>query len=120
MKKLQNNFTIPEQSKRLLELGVPANSADCYWYEYDLKRKNREYRCPHVRNNHTYRFADFFRCFGFGYIPCWSVGRLREIFCICSSVNGTREYPFCNDQAAWWITEFEFKKEFIDFSKLED
>ena len=30
MKKLQNNFTTPEQSKRLLELGVPADSADCY------------------------------------------------------------------------------------------
>ena len=30
IKKLQNNFTTPEQSKRLLELGVPADSADCY------------------------------------------------------------------------------------------
>ena len=29
MVKLQNNFTTPEQSKRLLELGVPADSADC-------------------------------------------------------------------------------------------
>lgn len=29
MSKLQNNFTTPEQSKRLLELGVPADSADC-------------------------------------------------------------------------------------------
>ena len=33
--KLQNNFTTPEQSKRLLELGVPADSADCYIYTYD-------------------------------------------------------------------------------------
>ena len=30
MKKLQCNFTTPEQSKRLLELGVPADSADCF------------------------------------------------------------------------------------------
>jgi hypothetical protein len=29
MRKLQNNFTTPEQSKRLLELGVPVDSADC-------------------------------------------------------------------------------------------
>ena len=29
IKKLQNNFTTPEQSKRLLKLGVPADSADC-------------------------------------------------------------------------------------------
>ena len=29
MSKLQNDFTTREQSKRLLELGVPADSADC-------------------------------------------------------------------------------------------
>lgn len=33
MSKLQNNFTTPEQSKRLLELGVPADSADCFWFD---------------------------------------------------------------------------------------
>ena len=32
MKTLQNNFTTPEQSKRLLELGVPADSADIYYH----------------------------------------------------------------------------------------
>ena len=37
MKQLQNNFTTPEQSKRLLELDVPADSADCYWL-YTQKR----------------------------------------------------------------------------------
>lgn len=31
IKKLQNNYTTPKQSKRLLELGVPADSADCYY-----------------------------------------------------------------------------------------
>lgn len=31
MSKLQNNFTTSEQSKRLLELGIPTNSADCYY-----------------------------------------------------------------------------------------
>lgn len=30
MKKLQNNFTTPEQSKRLLELGVPEWTADIH------------------------------------------------------------------------------------------
>ena len=36
MKQLQNNFTTPEQSKRLLELGVPANSADCYLTKFGI------------------------------------------------------------------------------------
>ena len=32
MKQLQNNFTTPEQSKRLLELGVHEDSADMMYY----------------------------------------------------------------------------------------
>ena len=31
MKTLQNNFTTPEQSKKLLELGVPIDSADMFY-----------------------------------------------------------------------------------------
>ena len=115
MRTLQNNFTTPEQSKRLLELGVPADSADCFYKEpYTtaciLRNCDRfSYYCGDADRNVDYS----------KYTPCWSVGRLREIFCICSSVSANREYPFCNDQVVWWITEFEFKKEFINFSKLE-
>ena len=35
MKNLQNNFTTQEQSKMLLELGVPADSSDCIRWSYD-------------------------------------------------------------------------------------
>lgn len=38
MKKLQNNYTTPEQSKRLLELGLPADSADCYYRDFASSR----------------------------------------------------------------------------------
>lgn len=116
IKKLQNNFTTTEQSKRLLELGVPANSADLYT---QLGFENLIW----IRNTKSELSEDFFDILlNLKQLntPIWSVGRLREIFCICSSVNGTREYPFCNDQVVWWITEFEFKKEYIDFSKLEE
>lgn len=41
IKKLQNNFTTPEQSKRLLKLGVPADSADCGIVE-DIMHGGRE------------------------------------------------------------------------------
>ena len=118
MKLLQNNFTTPEQSKRLLELGVPADSCDSYYIAEDEAMPNW---LPYKKSYSEWRKEAFGLSHGYTeIIPCWSVGRLREIFCICSSVNGTREYPFYNDQVAWWITEFEFKKEFIDFSKLED
>lgn len=82
MKKLQNNFTTQEQSKRLLELGLPADSADCiiknnkhvYKYNFDMEptmtqlieRLNTD-DCINVYN------------------PCWSVGRLIEIYHICVS-----------------------------------
>lgn len=33
MKTLQNDFTTPEQSKRLLELGLPADSANMRYRE---------------------------------------------------------------------------------------
>lgn len=67
MSKLQNNFTNIEQSKRLLELGVPADSADCYYTESGkIEIKNTS--------------LDIL------YTPCWSVGRLMEIFDICCAI----------------------------------
>lgn len=45
IKRLQNNFTTPEQSKRLLKLGVPADSADLqipYIEYYDLSPSDNE------------------------------------------------------------------------------
>ena len=79
MKQLQNNFTTPEQSKRLLELGVPADSADCY-YE-NVARK--EIRQGKEKDN------DFFTSNRTKYLPCWSVGRLIEIYCIAKGVTHT-------------------------------
>jgi hypothetical protein len=64
MKRLQNNYTTPEQSKRLLELGVPAWTADCYYKEsgkIEIKNTALDTLYP----------------------SCWSVGRLIEIYHIC-------------------------------------
>ena len=73
--KLQNNFTSIEQSKRLLKLGIPANSADCFYIDehsrifvawvYDIELD------PAIKN--------------LRYIPCWSVGRLIEIYLTCAN-----------------------------------
>lgn len=71
MSKLQNNFTTPEQSKRLLELRVPADSAD-YYFE----------KCTGdiciIKKGTFSTFCDK------NEIPCWSVGRLIEIYEICT------------------------------------
>ena len=77
MSKLQNNFTTPEQSKILLELGVPADSADCY-YKMNLYSFKTE-MCFTKEDNILYH-----------YTPCWSVGRLVEIWELCTSIKFER------------------------------
>lgn len=129
MKKLQNNFTTAEQSKRLLELGVPADSADCYWQlRSDSLAENWEYRCyigtsPAIKDN-LYSYRN-------GYtIPCWSVGRLIEILeIILGSPWSDKE--LLGKQGTLLervVSDFEdvvkykemFKDNRIDFSKLEE
>lgn len=78
IKKLQNSYTTHEQSKRLLELGLPADSADCF------------YRCEdsdyiYVLYNKSFSRMQALMKYKKEIIPCWSVGRLIEIYHICVS-----------------------------------
>lgn len=127
IKKLQNNFTTPEQSKRLLELGVPADSADCYYV---------------TKNNYTAILHDelFTKCRdnlikvsktayrvkmqNDDVLPCWSVGRLIEIVNIYS-IPKIKEAGFhllaqdFDDLIETMIVSIKMKVEhnWIDFSK---
>ena len=117
MKTLQNNFTTPEQSKLLLELGVPADSADCYYSDrrsmiWVLGKFDRIDWEARVGN-------DLF------YTPCWSVGRLIEIFELCY-IDRLESHTWYNhkekgnsviERVLW---DFDDKKDKLDFSKLED
>ena len=117
MKKLQNDYTTPEQSKRLLELGVPADSVDCFysnilgnWY-LDIIPQHKNYTC--ISNG----MDDL-------YLPCWSVGRLIEIYLLCVE-EGENITPnvifFKGDNKSLIENLIEwFETESIDFSKLED
>lgn len=106
MKQLQNNYTSPEQSKRLLELGVPADSADCfispigYMGIWQDEYEDKIYRVD--------------------YIPCWSVGRLIEIYVIARGVD-TAYLPIERDEdtVKYLIRLYEEKVKDLDFSKLE-
>lgn len=109
--KLQRNFTTPEQSKRLLELGVPEWTADCF-YKLDLYSFKTE-MCFTKEDSLLYH-----------YTPCWSVGRLIEIMNICSIHNIVSIYRTDRD-----ITQIDIIIETIinringnsiDFSKLEE
>lgn len=116
MKTLQNNFTTPEQSKRLLELGVHIKSADCYYCIINATiQQGIEVICDSniFFDINTY-LKDFF--------PCWSVGRLIEIADICYTSLVKKEYYIkqkdCNTD--YLLKIFELAGNSMDFSKLEE
>lgn len=118
MKTLQNNFTTPEQSKRLLELGLPADSADCYL----MRSLNTVTFYPHILFGETYTQKDKFLNV-LDYLPCWSVGRLIEIFDICASeyMNGIK-IPRNHIILDKVLIEFlgVLQRGDMDFSKLDE
>lgn len=104
MSKLQNNFTTPEQSKRLLELGIPAWTADCYYKEsgkIEVKNTALDELFP----------------------SCWSVGRLMEIYHICipnTSIYGWSYHEDVNgNYIDYIIQEYVDAYGELDFSKLK-
>lgn len=126
MKRLQCNFTTPEQSKRLLELGVPADSADLFYSKFECETfGNRPTLC------YDKKYSDIVP-YGYenDYLPCWSVGRLIEILeIILGSPWSDKE--LLGEQGTLLervVSDFEdvvrykevFKDNRIDFSKLEE
>ena len=109
MKTLQNDLTTIEQSKRLLELGVPKNSANHY-YGKDGKLHYIDGTIPYSLLWET------------GCTPCWSVGRLIEISELCYTSLSDRDYFIrqkdCNTD--FLIKMFELGADMMDFLKLEE
>lgn len=108
MKKLQRNFTTPEQSKRLLEFGVPEWTADCY-FRLDLYSYKTE-MCFTKEDSLLHH-----------YTPCWSVGRLIEIYeivgenagqCVSTTKSTSRTESL--------VQLYEENATLLDFSKLEE
>lgn len=90
MKKFQEDGTTPEQSKLLLELGIPADSANYSRFQDDFY--------PEVLHS---KYSEYMEKLIFtepeDYTPCWSALRLMEIIDICAlgenSDPNTEEYP---------------------------
>ena len=94
-------YTTPEQSKQLLELGVPADSADCIYVKHVM---NSDYDLEILKERSYSEEVSEFEGF-YDYIPCWSVGRLIEIYVNLSS----HEY-----------VSLIFKKTFTPMDKILD
>lgn len=114
MKTLQNNFTTAEQSKRLLELGVPADSADCYYVSYkDSEDCEISIRTKGDTGNAFFKVVS--------YVPCWSVGRLLEIYVIVRGLDiSYLPIERGEDMVKYLIRLYEEKAKDMDFSKLEE
>lgn len=111
MKTLQNNFTTPEQSSRLLKLGVPADSADMkYWEGHRITEDDIPLLLvpgvPYSKSNME-----------FNNLPCWSVGRLIEIYATCTDCS-LFELPLEDSLIDTLIDGIEWNR--LDFSKLEE
>ena len=122
MKKLQKDFTTTEQSKRLLDLGVPADSANCCYPETHLGERVKTADYVHV-------LGDGERILGDKAIPCWSVGRLMEIFEICDITPLGTENNMCSIPSIKRMSYMEYmikcftkaiEMRILDFSKLKE
>lgn len=120
--KFKNNFTTTEQSKRLLELGVPVNSADCYFGSYPGHPDWAVIRQSEfdTENDALFRLNE-------DITPCWSVGRLIELLVTCAIdkehvkciIEEITNYAAPVETYVNVITYLCKEKE-LDFSKLED
>ena len=107
---MENNFTTPEYSKCLMDLGLPPETADCMmtgWHEPYLIA---------VKYNQIGQFNE-------NYVPCWSVGRLIEIYNKC--INDTKDgitIPKNHIVLQEVLIEFfgALQYKWLDFSKLND
>ena len=126
MEKLQNDFTTPKQSKRLLELGVPEWTANCVLRHYCWANDNSdesgwELPCIVWSADALDRFIDdeYDRV-----LPCWSAGRLMEIFDKCQTCRTYchkewAEYTAFDDYIEYIICAFSRWHSTLDFSKLK-
>ena len=111
MKNLQKDRTTPEQSKILLELGIPIESANIVYY-HTPDSLHDPYFITETRQLENLKA-------GKG-LPCWSVGKLINIFECCTSVkyNHNSDMSLLDDIFSK-IQSF-INANLFDFSKLED
>lgn len=120
IKKLQHCFTNPIQSKRLLKLGVPADSADCFFYLNTDDSDNPHILYKKLSEKQVDYDSPFSSIKALLY-PCWSVGRLIEIYIIARELD-TAYLPIerGEDMVKYLIQLYEEKVKDLDFSKLEE
>ena len=117
--KFKNNFTTREQSEKLLGLGIPADSADCFFYlntNYSDKPHILYKKLSETQADYDSPVSSITAIL----YPCWSVGRLMEIIVECYQVDMPFRYFMRGGMIESLINTFIELKGEIDFSKLEE
>lgn len=118
--KLQNNYTTPEQNKRLLEFGVPIDTADCY---YTFHGDNIAVLPEGISYSKFCKSIE--KVLGERLFPCWSVGRLMEILKKCIERDDDKEVIFMEltykqGPIVNLLMDVFEDRPVMDFSKLEN
>lgn len=114
-----SNYTTPKQAEYFIQLGVPAETADCLMYEWKLKDGTIRYQIQ-ARN-----LGGIKRKRHHAGKPCWSVAQLQKIFLTCvNSPNPFANFVVLNkgDLEVGLATAMMhyFYKYKLDFSKLKE
>ena len=116
---MKQNFTTPEQSLILLELGLPEKSADCFY--------NRYTGCTEIVNLYDNSWAQTDRAFAWceGFVPIWSAGQLLYILKECIERDDDKEVIFMDlaykqGSIIDLLMDIFKDRPVMDFSKLED
>ena len=107
---MENNFTTARYSSYLIDLGLPVDTADCYYNKLGALSVIPEYS----------NFSNF--CDKTD-IPCWSVGRLIEIYNKCindtkDSISIPKNHIVLQEVLIEFFGALQYK--WLDFSKLND
>mgnify|MGYP003412115465 FL=1 len=77
------DYTTPEQSQQLLDLGVPDWTADCdYYFHGQISNDAQPEIIP--RDEHYVEYSTYGEMGDYTSLPCWSVGRLIQILTKCA------------------------------------
>lgn len=122
---MENNFTTIEHSNNLIESGLPSWTADCFFVKNDFicgcSDSNQKYYITirqtgfEIENDLFFKLSDHL-------IPCWSVGRLIEIYNTCiDSDKDEIKIPKEHFVLQRVLIEFfaALENGWLDFTKLE-
>ena len=104
---IYENYTTEEHVDTILSIGIPIDTADCYIDACG----NRYVRFQNEGEQDDTFFDEF------GYTPCWSAGRLVEIYCTATHLMFPElSTPYMVKDIIGIIKQ---ESKYTDFSKLE-